>query len=92
MVNSYENEIQYIKDMKSYYEDYEQPEDDNEEKIQMFIDEANHYYEKLMDKKEKMKKKLSPEKYRMWENKTNFAKTKREFQYEEYLKHGYIFA
>jgi hypothetical protein len=80
-----------IEEMKRYYEECDM-EDREYEREQDFIEEAEEYYDKMMKNKEKMKKKLSPSDYKIWEMNKQFATTTRQFQYEEYLKTGAIFA
>jgi hypothetical protein len=67
-------------------------EDREYERAQSFIEEAEEYYDKMMKKKNTMKSLLSSKEYEVWEKNKKFAKTTREFQYEEYLKTGTIFA
>jgi hypothetical protein len=56
-----------------------------------FIEEAKYYHEEVMEERLKNKEIMSDKQFRLWEITSGFGKTKKECEYEVYLRTGCLF-
>lgn len=72
-----------------FFEQEEYPEDDEEEKFRAFQQEADDWYEDMMEDREHAKRTLPPKEFKKWEDAYEKSMTKRQKDFELYLKTGF---
>ena len=83
-------------DREEYEEDREEYEEDREEyeycmEQEDFIEEAKCYHDEVMEERLKNREIMTPNQFRAWEITSGFGKTKKECEYEVYLRTGCLF-
>jgi hypothetical protein len=92
--NSFENvETRDCQDEE--YEEDEEDEQDREEyeywlEEKTFIEEARDYHEEVMEERLKNREVMTPKQFREWEIRSGFGKSKKECEYELYLRTGNV--
>ena len=102
--NSYDTfETSICQDEEEYeeYEEYDSYEEDEQDEAareeyecwleeEDFIQEAKYYHEEVMEERLKNKKMMTPNQFREWEITSGFGKSKKECEYEFYLRTGNV--
>jgi hypothetical protein len=87
----------YEEDEEEYdsYEEDDEDEQDREEyeywlEQKTFIEEAEYYHEEVMEERLKNREVMTPKQFREWEITSGFGKSKKECEYELYLRTGNV--
>jgi hypothetical protein len=102
-----EDREEYEEDREEYEEDREEYEEDEDQEAREareareeyeycmeqedFIEEAKYYHEEVMEERLKNREIMTPNQFRAWEITSGFGKTKKECEYEVYLRTGCLF-
>ena len=93
--NDLVSEYEYFEEEKETDEDRMRREEEEEEyeqylQEQDFIQDAEDYHDEIMEKRLQKRKTMTSQQFREWEITSGFGKTKKECQYEIYLKTGNV--